>query len=307
MINLALIGIGRWGKNYLNAAKYIKNCNIKYVCSPSIYKEKEINSNYIKITKYKDLLKFPDIDGIIIATSASTHYKIADFMIGKNMNLLIEKPLVTNLRDAIELIKNSKKSNSKIMVGHIYNFNPSLVKVKKLINKLGRIKNIKMKSFSNGPIRTDVSDLWDRSYHDIYIIINLLKKLPNKIYCSYRKSKQITTLNLIYDNDLKVVIESSSRFRKKERTIDIFGAKSRIYLNDVTKELRLYSKVGKLVYSEKIPMNPLVLEIKRFLKVINSKNIYRNNLEEALTTIKILDLADKSLEKNITLRFIHEK
>src|SRR5258708_8764255 len=103
MTTLALIGKGRWGTNYLNEVKKIPNSKIKYV----------------KTYNYKDILKYDDIDGIIIATPAETHVEIINAF--PNKFLLVEKPLTTSLSSALAII------NKNIMVGHTYLFNSSIM------------------------------------------------------------------------------------------------------------------------------------------------------------------------------------
>src|SRR5207253_2288476 len=124
--------------------------------------KKNIPSKYIRIKNYKDLLNKKNLDGIIIATPASEHYKVASELVKKNINVLLEKPLVLNMRDAKKLINLVNKSNAIFMPGHIYNYNIGISMLKTFILNIGKIDKIVCQSFSNGPIRYDVNDLWDR-------------------------------------------------------------------------------------------------------------------------------------------------
>ena len=68
MVNLALIGIGAWGKNYITTCKKLPNISIKYLCATSKKNLDTYSGNYIKTTNYKDLFNYSDIDGVIVAT-----------------------------------------------------------------------------------------------------------------------------------------------------------------------------------------------------------------------------------------------
>ena len=66
MVNLALIGCGYWGKNYVNTLKDVSWAKLKYVydiAQPSIVIPKEI----IFTDKLEDILKDPEVKGVIIA------------------------------------------------------------------------------------------------------------------------------------------------------------------------------------------------------------------------------------------------
>ena len=67
MINLALIGAGRWGKSYLDSCKSLPGIKISDICT--------------RETDIRLLLKKKDISGFIIASPTSTHYKIAKKLI----------------------------------------------------------------------------------------------------------------------------------------------------------------------------------------------------------------------------------
>src|SRR3989344_6498148 len=124
MITLSLIGAGKWGKNYINTIHSLSFC--------------ELPDSYIKTKNYKELLNFNNIDGVIIATPASTHFQIAKAFLEKGFNVLIEKPLTTSYKAALKLYRIAEKTKSTVMVGHIFLYNPAFLKVKELIKSIGK-------------------------------------------------------------------------------------------------------------------------------------------------------------------------
>src|SRR5260221_7500713 len=116
MITLGLIGKGAWGKNYIKTAKSISECTIP--------------DAYIKTTDYKDLLTKKDIQGIIIATLASTHFKIAKDFLQAGFNILVKKPVTTSQKEIEELVILQQKIKSVAMVGHEFVFHPAFQKMK---------------------------------------------------------------------------------------------------------------------------------------------------------------------------------
>ena len=63
-----------------------------------------------------------------------------EFALEKGFNVLIEKPMTTNYKDALELSRIAKEHRNIVMVGHIYLYNPAFLRAKKLIKSIGKIK-----------------------------------------------------------------------------------------------------------------------------------------------------------------------
>src|SRR5689334_8453144 len=118
MTRIALIGTGKWGINYLNTIEKMNNCKITHIVSLSSKSLSRFSNLYHKTTNYLDLLSESEIDGVIIASPGSTHYKIVNDLINK-YPLLVEKPLTLSLKNALQINKNG----NQLMVGHVYLYN----------------------------------------------------------------------------------------------------------------------------------------------------------------------------------------
>ncbi len=185
MMNLALIGKGKWG---------------------SII-EKNLKKNYtVKTFTSKDDLKkknFEEFEFIIITTPNKTHYQMAKFFLNKKKNIFCEKPLCLEYNKAKELIRLSKKNKVKLFINDI-----EIYKKKKLkLNKFNFIQRGKKNSYSIKEV------LYAWMYHDIYLlekwiskknfkffliknsplqIIILIKSLKRKFFFTYNLNKKIT-------------------------------------------------------------------------------------------------------------------
>ena len=289
MVNLALVGSGRWGTNYLETINEISECKLVYVCSPNI-ESKNISSKFVKVKNYKELKHKKKLDGVIIATPASTHYEIASFFIKNDINILLEKPLVTSYIQAKKLKKIISKSKSKVFPGHIYNYNPGILLTKKFASLIGNIVEIQCKSYSNGPIRQDVSDLWDRAYHDIYISQLLSGSSPISVSCKVKN--KITNLVLNYPGNIKSKIKVSSYHKNKVRLFTIRGKKGTIIFDDVKKHIYIKNNSGRIIKNERIGGNPLKNEIMKFIKILKKNKV--SNFDDIFEIINIINYAEKS-------------
>ena len=61
MINLALIGLGYWGRNYLRVLQNIEGIKLSYVCDSNPEALKDVPSNVKTTLDYKEIAKDENI------------------------------------------------------------------------------------------------------------------------------------------------------------------------------------------------------------------------------------------------------
>ena len=100
MINCGIIGLGRSGyKIHFKSLSQNKQFNIVALCDSDKKKLRKFNkTNILKTTNYTDLINLKKIDLIIISTNTSSLYEISKYFIANKKSVVIEKPLVKNIR-----------------------------------------------------------------------------------------------------------------------------------------------------------------------------------------------------------------
>lgn len=193
MTRLALIGNGKWGKNYQAEAKKLKDVEIKYV----------------RTHDWKDLIDKKDIDGIIIATPDHTHTDIINAF--PDTYLLVEKPFTMSLNEAVQI------KNKKIMIGYIYLYNLAL---QEKMKGIGQIRKINFVIHNTEKVK-GTSPLWYLGSHAISFCLIHLGRPPQK---EVKNKKEDVSLTLIYPLT-KVTIDVGWNFKLKERLVEIEGDK----------------------------------------------------------------------------------
>ena len=136
MITLGIIGLGKWGRNYLSAINEIDS-SIKVIVGNRL--------------NWYELVKSKQCDGIIIATPPDSHIKIAMEVLQTNTPVMIEKPLAINHNEALQL--QEFENNSIILVNHLQLFSPAFEFIKKTLHPTD-ILSIFSQGSNDGPIRT---------------------------------------------------------------------------------------------------------------------------------------------------------
>jgi UDP-2-acetamido-3-amino-2,3-dideoxy-glucuronate N-acetyltransferase len=102
---IALIGAGRWGKNLLR--EFDKLSVVASVChlkNPKTTQWLKNSFPHIRHTNsYKDILRDPTVEAVVIATPVKTHYRIAREALLAGKHVFVEKPLAQTAAEAKEL------------------------------------------------------------------------------------------------------------------------------------------------------------------------------------------------------------
>lgn len=316
MKQLALVGLGLWGNNFIETAAKIKNCRIKYIVATKLSTLSKFPSNYIKTTNYSDLLRYSDIDGIIIATPGSTHFPIVEALIKKKVPLFVEKPLTINYKETLLLQKLAKKIKTPLMVGHIYLYNPAFKTAKQVLPQIGKIRYMSFKGYNYGPFRSDMSALWEWAPHGVAMSIDLLQEMPQSV-----NAWAINTLRpkeKLYDNfsiclhfkkNRTVVLECGWLYPLKRREMMILGTKGSIIFDDlasskitlldhlgpIVKQNRILEETPTSIYPSYSSKTALEMELKEFLDVIEINKLPLTDIDHAVDVARIIDAAQRSI------------
>lgn len=297
MTTLALIGVGRWGKNYIKTIEKIPGVHVKYLCAKSTKSLNPFPDTFVKTTDYRRLAAYGDIDGIIIATPASTHYKMERYFLEKGRNILVEKPLATNYHDARKLKAVSKKSIC--MVGHIYLYHPAIIKVLQLMKSFHTIDYIDIVSCDWGPIRANVDALWDWATHDVSTSIFLLGKEPLAVSGWTLQNGSMIFLRLVFPNNVQAFIKAGALSPVKKRQVTIVSKSQALIFDDIAeKKITRFKEGNPVFYPTYKKQEPLMEEILAFVGAITSGKPPKSDLYEGLRVTKVLHFAQKSLRKN---------
>lgn len=254
MIRLALAGCGHWGSNYLRILQFMEGVEVAAVCDRENPPLERIRKQYPAVEIVKDfsrLLKDSKIDALILATPASTHYRLVKEALECRKHVLVEKPLALTVGEAQELVGLAQNLKQILMVGHTFLYNPAIRKMKEYVEKgtLGKIYYLQAVRTHLGLIRNDVSSVWDLAPHDVSIFSYLLDREPTKVSAvgvgHLKKNLQdVAFVNLFYDSDVIGNIHISWVDSNKLRQVAVIGSKARILFDDLNplERLRIFEK-----------------------------------------------------------------
>jgi predicted dehydrogenase len=287
MVRLALVGLGRWGKNIQRTLEALPD---------------------VELVSVED-----DIDGVLIATPGSTHAEVALPFIERGLPVFIEKPLATSMADAQKIAEAAAKSGAQIFVGHIHLYNPAYLKVKELLPSLGDIRLLYFEGMNNGPYRDDMSALWDWAPHDVVVALDLLGSEPTAIKSSsyefLRPGKNLpdmTVAHLDFAGGMKAILSVSWLMPEKRKKLTIVGSTSSLVWDDTAeKKIILYENMGPKVgegvewqqptisYPEYDKTAPLTAEMMAFVEMVKTKQPPKTDVAQGIQVVKIIEAIEQ--------------
>lgn len=326
MIQVAVVGVGGWGKNLARNYSQNPNCSLKYICDLDETKLRKMQwqlPGTATTTRFDDLLEDRELQAIVIATTASTHSKLCRAALLAGKDVYVEKPFVLNVAEAEELIQLAHTQGRILMVGHLLEYHPVVNRLKQMIEsrELGDIYYIYNQRVNLGTVRDDENALWNFAPHDISSILYLLGEEPTDVsargQCYLQDGiEDVVFLTLNFNGRRMAHIHVSWLDPHKIRKITIVGSKKmavfddgegseklRIYDKGVTQDYDSFAEFITLRFGDiTIPHlkigEPLQLECQHFLDCIRDRKEPLSDGWDGLRVVKVLDAAQRSLKSN---------
>jgi UDP-N-acetylglucosamine 3-dehydrogenase len=316
MYRFGLIGIGRWGENYLRILS--EHHKIELVACCDINQNSDFSKTLKKFKtrftpNYKDLLKL-NVDAVVVSTDPESHFEIASFFLENRVHVLCEKPLCLSSNNVATLSNLSKLNDSVLITGHTFLFNDSIKLIENKLLGLGKenIRFIRCFRGNPGPVRENINVIYDLAPHDISIALFLLKTPP--IYVSAKainlKEKDGFDWSQIhlYFEKTEVSIEIFWAHPLKERKISIYTETKLFQFDDVSSQkvsLFEYEIKNEPVFLEKDiepykTCEPLLNNVNYFLQLIEKKQTkqFISDPNFSFIVIKIIECAIKSIQNS---------
>jgi len=317
--SVAVIGTGYWGKNLV---RNFHNLGVlKLVCDKNETLLDKVRKQYAGVETclaFNDVILHDNINAVVISTPAETHYPLAREALLTNKHVFVEKPLSLTVEEGRELLELAQKNQLTLMVGHILQYHPAVIELKKLVDQgeLGKIQYLYSNRLNIGKIRAEENILWSFAPHDISVILMLLGEIPETVYAtggSYLQHQiPDTTLTTIdFPSGVKAHIFVSWLHPFKEQKLVVVGDKKMAVFDDVSQEkLQLYPH--KIEWLQRIPVaakaeaelipikkdEPLRAECQHFLNCVANGHTPKTDGEEGLRVLQVLQASQESLNQN---------
>jgi predicted dehydrogenase len=326
MINIAVVGAGAWGKNHIRVFSELPNVRLKYVCDSDPSKLAFVRKAHPQsqtVENLKPILQDPEVRGVVVASSAISHYPLSKEILLAGKDVLVEKPMALNEKDAEEMLEIAEKKDRIFMVGHLLIYHSVVDRLKEMISsgELGKIHYIYTQRVNLGVIRQDENALLSFAPHDLSVILHLIEEKPVVVSAhgeSYIQNgiEDVVFLSLRFSDGKMANVHLSWLDPHKLRKITIVGSRKMAVFDDMeaSEKLKIYDKgvrspsydtygeylslrFGDITIPNVKMVEPLRAEAEHFIHCIESRGEPKTDGRDGLEVVRILIAAQESLKK----------
>jgi len=304
LAKVVVIGTGSFGKNHVRVLNELGALS------------GAIDANEATAKKFADLYRVPwssDVrnfdfsgtDGVVISTPTTTHFEIAKQTITKGVGyLFIEKPVVPDVREALELRDFADEHGARLMSGFIERFNQGVTQVKSYLSE-GRIGDpiiitaSRIRQWPDRPI--DLGVIKDTAIHDIDIVRHLSGEMPSSVYAlagslTGRPREDHATVMLNFSRH-RAILEANWITPSKSRKLAVTGMAGYIEADLITQEVTVKDDKGSFTKATQWK-EPLLFELRHFLEAISTKSDPSPGCRDAVANLAVAEAALVSNQTN---------
>jgi len=226
----------------------------------------------------------PEVRAASVAVPTVSHVPVAQQLLQKGIDVLIEKPLAPSVSDADQLISTAKSCGRIVQVGHLERFNPAVRATIPLITKPMFFEVHRLSVFT--PRSLDVDVVLDLMIHDLDIVLSFV----NSPICEIRAAGlpilsdkvDIANVRLEFESGCVANFTASRVSTERVRKLRFFQPHQYISLDYGRQDvlvLTVGSKDGmpsanpeiKVLKPEVINEEPLRAELQSFLQTVSTR------------------------------------
>jgi UDP-2-acetamido-3-amino-2,3-dideoxy-glucuronate N-acetyltransferase len=315
---VALIGCGQWGKNL--ARNLFALGALRTVCDTNPVVLDEIRGLYpgVLLTgKVSDVFEDRNVQACVVAAPAVVHHALTREALMRGKDVFVEKPLALQVSEGRELVALAEKQKQILMVGHVLEYHPAVVRLKELVDEgtLGRIRYAYSARLNLGKVRTEENILWSFAPHDVSVMLRLLGEMPVAVSAHGGRYlnpavPDVTVTTLSFASGVRGHIFVSWLHPYKEQRLVVVGDRGMAVFDDLADDRKLLvyehrvdwinrSPVTRSVEPRVIPLEsvePLRVECEHFLECLRERAIPRTDGLSGLRVLEVLEACQRSLD-----------
>jgi len=325
-VNIAVVGCGYWGVNYVRVLSELPAATLRGVCDKDGGRLNEIVRRFQPRYTWSDIhdvLNDDLVEAVVVATPSSTHYQLVAECLKAGKHVLVEKPLALSVEEAAALVDASRAAGRCLMVAHTFLYNPGVQALKRYVDDeaFGPVYYLLSRRTHLGLIRSDVNAIWDLVPHDASIFTYLLGRLPVTVSAVggrflHPTKDDVGFITLTYPGGTIGNVQASWIDSNKVREVVVVGGLQRIVFDDLNNlekikifekgvaisgdvnsfgEFQLLLRDGNIMSPKVETSEPLKNQCQHFLECITSGQEPLSGGAAGLDVVRIMVAIDRSL------------
>ncbi len=326
-IGTAVVGYGYWGPNLARNVAECSQLRLEALCDSDpaqlhLFRRRHPGARAVR--ELDAVLVDPAVEAVVIATPAAERtprWPTARCSAGKHV--LVEKPLATRLRDALDLAELAAAADRVLMPGHTFIYSPAVNAVRDLIRGgvVGDVHFVTSSRMNLGKYNGD-GVVCDLAPHDLSILLYWLEQPVVEVAASgssvLRQGVSETAfMTLTFARGQTANVQISWLAPRKVRQMIVVGSQRMVQYDDTASDepVRIYDRgmdmlpptpanfgehqliyrTGDVVIPRIEPREPLRLELEDFAHAIRTGEEPRSSLALGIEIVATVELAEASM------------
>jgi predicted dehydrogenase len=223
-IAAAVVGVGYLGK--FHAEKYADSEKATLVAVADIDKGRaDAVASQLGVAAFSDYRELLGrIQCVSVAVPTRLHYEVASYFLKAGVDVLVEKPIASDIRQGRELVDLAGAGELVLQVGHLERFNPAIRRLEDVIQEPRFVECHRLAPFVERG--TDVDVVLDLMIHDIDVIASLVGSTVDRVeavgVAVLTDKPDIANARITFSNGCIANVTASRVSIKRERKIRVF-------------------------------------------------------------------------------------
>jgi predicted dehydrogenase len=299
-VRVGVVGVGYLGK--FHAEKYASSdkATLVGVVDIEAVRASEMGEKLgtAALTDYRKLLGH--VQCVSIAVPTRFHHRVARDFLDAGVDVLVEKPLTSDIAEGRDLVEIAKANRLILQVGHLERFNPAIRKLEGVIKDPKFVECHRLAPFVERG--TDVDVVLDLMIHDIDVIASLVRSPVQRVEAVgvpvLTDKPDIANARITFANGCIANVTSSRVSVKRERKVRFFQPDAYISIDYDQRRAQIFYKppagAGWLdIRGENIEIkdgDPLADEIDSFLDCVRTRALPLVSGAEGLRALEIASM-----------------
>ena len=280
-VRLAFVGVGHFGRHHVRVAKQLPG-----ICCVGIYDRHQGRAD--EVAREFGLPALANLEAVaeaaeavVVATPTASHAEIAEFLLDRGRDVLIEKPITATLEEAERLIEKARAADRILAVGHIERHNPAVEAALNLVSDPQFVEVHRLGVFTRRSLDVDV--VLDLMIHDLQIVRGLVGRAPVEIRAVgmpvLTPTIDIANARIEFDGGCIANLTASRVSTEKVRKCRIFGPSIYVSIDMQAQTLQAYRLSRERGHPEILPVEvpvrreePLARELTDFARAVAERS-----------------------------------